>query len=131
MATTFKELLQMTSEQEQPQRLLFLFAQPSDHNPKKSKKHMKGQIQPVMCVDKLPEELTSFDALIKEADSISKEWEFVFIAGLSGHDGQAPSADDAEPYLNKMSNDLADGQDLSRYVILDRKQQPIEMAAMG
>ncbi len=130
MANTFKELLQMTGEQEQPQRLLFLFAQPEGHNPKKSKKHMKGQINPVMCVDKLPEELTTFTALINEADSITKDWQFVFIAGLSGHDGKAPSADDAEPYLNKMSNDLADGQDLGRYVILDRSETPIEMAAL-
>ncbi len=126
----FKELLEMTSQQEQPQRLMFLFAQPEGHNPKKSKKHLKGQVQPVMCVDKLPAELTTFDALIKEADSITKDWEFVLIAGLSGHDGVAPSADDAEPYLNKMSNDLADGQDLGRYVILDRNEKPIEMAAV-
>jgi len=130
MATTFKELLEMTAQQEQPQRLLFLFAQPEGHNPKKSKKHMKGQIQPVMCVDKLPKELTTFDALVKEADSINKDWQFVFIAGLSGHDGVAPSQEDCDPYLNKMSNDLADGQDLSRYVILDRDQKSIEMAAL-
>ncbi len=130
MASMFKEVLQMTTQQEQPQRLLFLFAQPEGHNPKKSKKHAKGQVQPVMCVDKLPEELSTFDNLVKEADSITKDWQFVFIAGLSGHDGVAPSADDAEPYLNKMSNDLADGQDLGRYVILDRSETPIEMAAL-
>lgn len=130
MATLFKELLDMTKQQEQPQRLLFLFAQPEGHNPKKSKKHLKGQVNPVMCVDKLPGELTTFSALTKEADAITKDWEFVLIAGLSGHDGQPPSEDDAEPYLNKMSNDLADGQDLARYVILDRNEAPIEMGAI-
>mgnify|MGYP007012664953 FL=1 len=130
MKAMFKELLEMTEQQEQPQRLLFLFAQPEGHNSKKSKKHVKGHIEAVMCVDKLPEELTTFSALIKEADSITKDWQFVFIAGLSGQNGVAPTTDDAEPYLNKMSNDLADGQDLGRYVILDRNEKPIEMAAV-
>lgn len=127
MSALFKELLDMTNEQEQPQRLLFLFAK-TDAG-KKQKNYMSGHVEPVMCVDKLPTELSSFDALIKEADSISKEWDFMFIAGLSGSDGKAPSEDDAEPYLNKMSNDIADGQDLARYVVLDRKEQPIEIAA--
>ena len=127
MSALFKELLDMTNEQEQPQRLLFLFAK-TDAG-KKKKNYMSGHVEPVMCVDKLPAELSSFDALVKEADGISKEWDFMFIAGLSGSEGKAPSEDDAEPYLNKMSNDIADGQDLGRYVVLDRKEQPIEIAA--
>jgi len=130
MPSIFKQVLKMTEEQEQPQRLLFLFAQSETRKSKKSPKHQTGQITPLMCVDKLPEELSDFDALSKEADSVSKDWDFVFIAGLSGSEGKAPSTDDAESYLNKMTNDVANGQDLSRYVILDRQEQPIEMAAI-
>lgn len=129
MKSMFKDLLEMTQQQDQPQRLLFLFAQPEVKGKQKSKKNMKGHIEAVMCVDKLPEELSSFTALVSEADGITKDWEFVLIAGLSGQNGSAPSTEDAEPYLNKMSNDLADGQDLGRYVILDRNEKPIEMAA--
>ena len=80
-----------------------------------------------MCVDKLPAELSDFDALMKEADSLNKTWDFVLISGLNGQNGVAPTEEDAEPFLNKMTNDVASGQDLSRYMILDRKQQPIEM----
>ncbi len=130
MSQLFSELLTKTSEQAEPQRLLFLFADTDVKNAKKSKHHQKGTITPTMCVDKLPEELTDFKSLVKEADSISKDWDFVFIAGLSGQNGSAPSEDDAEPYLNKMTNDISSGADLSRYIILDRKEQAIELQGM-
>ena len=127
MNSVFNDLLEMTKKQPEPQRLLFLFAQTGDTKGK-IKKHQRGSISPVMCVDKLPEELSDFASLKKEADSVSKDWEFMFIAGLSGTDGKAPSSNDAEPYLNKMTNDLANGQDLSRYVVINRDEQPIEIA---
>ena len=127
MKSVFNDLLEMTKQQPEPQRLLFLFAQTEDTKGK-IKKHQRGSISPVMCVDKLPEELSDFASLKKEADSVSKDWNFMFVAGLSGTDGKAPSSDDAEPYLNKMTNDLANGQDLSRYVVINRDEQPIEIA---
>jgi len=124
---TFKELLELTNEQEQPQRLMFLFANAESRNPKKSKKHQQGTISPVMCVDKLPEELTTFADLKKEADSIEKNWNFVFIASLSGENGMTPTQDDAEPFLNKMVNDVQTGNNVGRYVIYDREENPIEL----
>ena len=127
MSQLFSELLTMTAQQSEPQRLLFLFAQTDEKNPKKNKKHKKGTITPTMCVDKLPAELTTFENLVAEADNISKDWDFIFIAGLSGQNGQAPSEDDAEPYLNKMTNDVASGSDLSRYVVLDRQEQAMDI----
>ena len=127
MSATFKELIKMTAEQDEPQRLLFLFARPEGNNPKKSKKMQRGHLAPVMCVDKLPSEIENFDALVKEADSIEKDWQFVLIAGLSGKNGIPPSADDAEPYLNKMTNDLVSGQNIASYVIIDRAGKPIEL----
>lgn len=130
MASLFKDLLTMTNEQEQPQRLLFLFAQTEQKNHKKSKHHKRGTITPTMCVDKLPAQLGTFSDLVAEADNISKKWDFVFIAGLSGSEGQAPSEDDAEPYLNKMTNDVASGADLSRYVVFDRNEEAIDMQAL-
>ncbi len=123
----YQELLEMANNQEQPQRLLFLFVQPEGNNPKKSKKHQKGSLTPVMCVDKLPDEVANFDALVKEADSIEKNWQFVFISGLSGENNLAPSSEDAEPYLNRMTSDLQTGQNIARYLVLDRAGQRIEM----
>jgi len=129
MIKLFKDLLKMTAEQEQPQRLLFLFANADAQNPKKSKKHQRGTITPVMCVDKLPEELSNFATLVKEADSIEKSWNFVFIASLNGEHGKAPTTDDAEPYLNKMTHDIESGHEINRYVIFDREENAIEIEA--
>lgn len=127
MITRFKDLLSYAKEQPDPQRLLFLFAKTELENPKKSKKNAKGTITPTMCVDKLPNEIADYSALVKEADSISKDWDFVFISSLSGVKGLPPTTEDADPYLNKMTNDITSGQNISRYVIFDRQDNPIEL----
>jgi len=131
MISSFSDLLDMATTQDQPQRLLFLFAtadsNKSAKSNKKKNKAQKGTILPVMCVDKLPQEIESFEALISEADNINTDWNFVLVAGLSGKNNEAPSTEDAEPYLNQMVNGLASGEDLSRYIIFDREQNPILM----
>lgn len=127
MSNMFKELLQMARTQTEPQRMLLLFAKADEVTSKKKSKESKGTISPVMCVDKLPEELSTFDALVQEADSVSKDWDFMLIASLSGEGAITPSSEDAEPFLNQMTNDVASGNDLSRYVIFDRQQNPIVM----
>jgi len=131
MISKFSDLLDMATTQDEPQRLLFLFAQADGNNSaksnKKKNKAQKGTITPVMCVDKLPQEIDSFDSLVSEADDINADWNFILVAGLSGKNGQAPSSDDADPYLNQMVNGLASGEDLSRYIIFDREQNPIMM----
>ncbi len=124
--TVFSELLQMTSAQDEPQRLLLLFANAEAKNPKKSKKHQQGTITPVMCVDKAPEEVSDFTSLIKEADGINKEWNFLFIASLSGENGNAPTTEEADPYLNKMTNDVEMGN-ISQYLVIDRDENRIEL----
>jgi hypothetical protein len=128
MVTDFQSLITAAKQQAQPQRLLFLFAKAeTEENP--AKNQHRGTLTPVMCVDKLPSELASFSAFSKEADDISKDWDFVIAVGLSGQNGQAPSSDDAEPFLNQMVNNLTSGQDLSRYVIFDREENPVLIEA--
>lgn len=126
MISNFSDLLEIAAAQDQPQRLLMLFAQADSARKKPSKKH-KGTITPVMCVDKLPEEIDSFDTLVAEADDVNTGWNFILIAALSGKNNEAPSTEETEPYLNQMVNGLASGEDLSRYIIFDREQNPIIM----
>ncbi|SFG78421.1 ribonucleotide reductase subunit alpha [Neptunomonas qingdaonensis] len=126
----FTKLLEAAKQQEQPQRLLMLFARAEGNKKKKDNaSHETGTVTPLMCVDKLPEEIDSFEALIKEADAIVDDWSFVLIAGLGGNNGEAPPTEAAEPYLNQMANDLMMGQDLSGYTILDRQQHPVLLQA--
>ncbi len=129
MISKFSDLLDMVAKEDEPQRLLMLFAKAEggSSNPKKQRKKQRGTIEPVMCVDKLPEEIESFTQLVAEADNISNEWNFIIVAGLAGENGKAPTTEDADPYLNKMANGLAMGEDLSRYLIFDRNEDPILM----
>lgn len=126
----FTKLLEAAKQQDQPQRLLMLFARAEGDEEKASNgSHETGTVTPLMCVDKLPEEIDSFEALVKEADAIESNWSFVLIAGLGGIDGEAPPTEAADQYLNQMANDLMMGQDLSGYTILDRQQSPVILQA--
>jgi hypothetical protein len=127
MSSQFDELLKAAKKQDQPQRLLFLFAKTEAKKKKKGKTKITGTIAPLMCVDKLPAEIISFKALESEADSIAPDWDFIITASLSGSEGLAPSSDDADPHLNQMANMLASGEDLSRFMIFDREQQIVQV----
>lgn len=124
MVSNFESLITAAKQQSQPQRLLFLFAKAEAEESKKKNQH-RGTLSPLMCVDKLPEELTTFADFCKEADGISPDWHFMLAVGLSGQNGKAPTTDEAEPFLNQMVDNLTAGQDLSQYVIFDRENNPV------
>jgi hypothetical protein len=129
MIEKFNDLLEQSSQQGDAQRLLLLFASTEVVKKTKKRDEKKGTLSPVMCVDKLPSEIKDFQTLIGEADSVSPKWDMLLIAALAGEGDTPPTADDAEPYLNQMANDVSSGQDLSRYVIFDREENPIVMQA--
>jgi hypothetical protein len=124
MVSNFQSLVNAAKQQSQPQRLLFLFAKAEAEDSKKNGQK-RGTLSPLMCVDKLPEELTTFAAFSDEADNISPDWDFMLAVGLSGQNGKAPTTDEAEPFLNQMVDNLSAGQDLSQYVIFDREDNPV------
>ena len=128
MLSNFQSLIDAAKQQTQPQRLLFLFAKAESEDQKETNQQ-RGTLSPLMCVDKLPEELSSFATFKDEADGISPDWDFMLAVGLSGQNGQAPSSDDAEPFLNQMVSNLTAGQDLSQYVIFDREDNPVMIQA--
>lgn len=127
MIEKFDDFLRYAREQKEAQRLLFLFVKANTIKKSRKRDDKTGTLDAVMCVDKLPEEIASFEALVAEADSITKEWDMVFTAGLSGEGNLAPSTEEAEPYLNQMTNDLVSGQNINRYLVFDRDDQPVIM----
>ncbi|MEQ3657814.1 MAG: ribonucleotide reductase subunit alpha [Glaciecola sp.] len=127
MISQFSDLLSMANEQPDPQRLLFLFASASASKKSRKRDDKKGVIEPTMVVDKLPAEIGNFKSLVLEADTINKDWDFMFIASLGGELGKAPSSEDAEPYLNKMTEDVMTGKNIMQYVVCDRQENPIEL----
>lgn len=116
--TNFSDLVVCARNEPIEQQFLILFAKANEQKNRIKSRHSSGTIVPVMCVDKPTAELSTFQALVDEADSINKEWDFIFIGCLA-------ASMDAESHLTKMSNDIANGNDLSRYVIFDRKERAI------
>jgi len=112
--------------QDQPQRLLFMLAK-SEIEANDKEKGMSGTITPVICVDKTPDEITTFKDFVAEADSINSDWDMMFIAGLAGENNEMPTPEEADPILNKMVNELMSGGDLSRYLVLDRSDDPVDI----
>lgn len=128
--THFEQLLNAAKSQAQPQQLLFLFAAaqlPSDATPEQRVRFEAGQggeLEPLACVDKTPDELSSFEALVEEARSACPTWQVVFVSTLSGHDHQPPSSERIDAALGKMVEGLRAGA-LAPYMALDPRGEPL------
>lgn len=106
--TNFDDLLQAAKAQTEPQLLLFVFTKaelPEDATQIEKENFAKGvggTLTPVVCVDKTPNELSSFSALLQESKKTGQDWDVVFISSMSGHGGIAPNSDQAEQPLQMM-----------------------------
>ena len=133
--TSFDDLLQAARAQKEPQRLLFVFANvelPDDATPAQRTRFAAGQggtLTPLMCVDKLPDELVSFEALVQEAAQFvlpDQDWGLVFAAALSGSGYQAPSSEATEAALEHMVEAIKLGQ-IGGYIPFDRHGVPVQL----
>lgn len=130
--TNFESLLTVARQQPEPQRLLFVFVKaelPDDATEEEAKNFKEGEggaLQPVMCVDKDIEDLTTFADLVAESEEMGQDWDVVLLAGLSGKNGVPPTAEDAESPLKNMLNTIQSGGDISSFMGLDRKGLPIK-----
>jgi len=129
--SSFDDLLRAARGQPQPQRLLFVFAGvelPDDSTPEQRERFREGQggaLVPLMCVDKRPEELTSFSELVRESSQFGLQWGIVFAAALSGQSNQAPTSEAAEAPLQRMVESIKRG-DHSTFIPFDQNGQPVQ-----
>ncbi|QEY58825.1 ribonucleotide reductase subunit alpha [Pseudomonas sp. C27(2019)] len=106
--SSFDDLLQAANSQAEPQLLLFVFTKaelPEDATEQEKanfEQGMGGTLTPVVCVDKSPEEISSFTALLEESKKTGQDWDVVFASSLSGRAGIAPNSDQAEQPLQMM-----------------------------
>ncbi|MBI3531267.1 MAG: ribonucleotide reductase subunit alpha [Burkholderiales bacterium] len=130
--SSFDDLLAAARQQPEPQRLLFVFASaelPEDSTLEQAAKFEAGQggaLVPLMCVDKTPEEIVSFTALAEEARQFGQPWALVFVAGMSGSGGRAPSSQDADTLLQRMVEDVKRGV-LGSYLPFDAQGLPVRL----
>lgn len=128
--SSFDDLLRAARQQTQPQRLLFVFMGaelPEDSTSEQRRRFAAGAggaLVPLMCVDKTPDELTTFAALAEESRASGPEWTMVFVAGLAGQGGRALTHRDAEAPLQRMVNAIKAGSHRS-FIPFDRDGQPV------
>ena len=128
--TCFTDLLSAAQAQSEPQRLLFVFVAaelPEDANSTEQQRHAEGQggsLRPVLCVDKLPDEIRDFAALAEESALTGMNWDLVFAAGMSGRGGHAPGSDEAEQPLKMMVGAIETGS-IGNFIAFDRSGQAV------
>lgn len=130
MPSYFDQLLQAAAAQPEPQQLLFVFAAaelPDDATPEQRERFERGEgggLMPLMCVDKAPSLLTSFEALVAESRDAGPPWQVMFIAGLAGSKGEPPSDAYIEQTLKTMVERVRGGR-VEGLLALDSKGEPL------
>ena len=128
----FADLLAASRAQPEPQRLLFVFVAaelPADATEQERQRHAEkqgGSLKPVLCVDKLPDELLDFAGLLAESGRTGIEWDLVFAAGLAGRAGLAPNSDEAEQPLKMMVGAIEAGS-IGNFLAFDREGQALKL----
>ncbi len=123
--TNFSDLLTAARGQPEPQRLLLVFAAaelPHDATPAERAAFERGEggaLAPVLCVDKRPEEIESFDALCEESRRTGIGWDILFVGALSGRGGHAPNTDEAVQPLRMMVEAIKAGR-VAQFLAVDR-----------
>lgn len=128
---SFADLLRVAAEQPQPQRLLFVFATAGVDGDATAEQRARfeaghgGTLTPLLCVDKLPGELASFDALREESREFGQAWDMVFVAALSGSGGISPTSAQAEAPLRRMVDSIKSGS-IGGFVPFDAQGRPVQ-----
>lgn len=128
--SSFDDLLRAARGQSEPQRLLFVFAGavlPDDSTPAQRAAFESGEggaLAPLMSADKLPDELSTFDALVEESRSFGHEWAVVFVASLPGRADRPPTSKDADQPLQRMVESIKMGS-FGSFIPFDRQGQPV------
>lgn len=132
MIASYTDLMQAAQEQDEPQRLLFVFCHaelPDDATEDEKAGFERGEggaLTPVICVDKAPDEVAGFQALVEESRQTGQQWDVVFVAAMSGRGGTPPSSDEAQQPLNMMVESIRLGH-VGGYLPLDRNGQAVDL----
>ena len=130
---SFDDLLHAATEQLEPQRLLFVFATAGvdEHATAEQRARFEagqgGTLTPLMCVDKLPSELASFDALLEESREFEQPWDMVFVAALPGSSGVSPTSAQAEAPLQRMVDSIKSGS-IGGFIPFDAQGRPVHFS---
>lgn len=128
----FNDLLSAARSQSAPQRLLFVFVgaelpeDSTDQQRLSFEAGLGGALVPLMCVDKSPHELDSFDTLVNEAREFGKPWVLVFAAAMGGSVQSPPTSADADKPLMAMVEAIKRG-DVGAYLPFDAQGMGVQL----
>ncbi|MFA7438479.1 ribonucleotide reductase subunit alpha [Castellaniella sp.] len=131
---SFDDLLQAARLQDQPQRLLFVFADssvPDDATPAQKEQYARGEggeLTPILCVDKTPDQLTSFSALVQESTLTGKGWHVVFVAAMADQSAFLPDNKDVDLAFQRMTQMIKYGT-IGSLLAFDRSGEPLQFGA--
>lgn len=129
---SYQDLIQASQRQSEPQRLLFVLAKaelPEDATADQKSRfeaRQGGYLEPVLCVDKLPEDVAEFDTLVTESEHTGVEWDLVFVAAMSGMAGQPPQPEQAEQPLKMMVEQIKAGM-VANFATFDKQGEPVQL----
>jgi hypothetical protein len=128
--SNFDDLLRAARAQPEPQRLLFVFANavlPDDSTPEQRARFEAGEggaLAPLMAVDKSPDELDTFAALVEESRQFGSDWAVVFVASLPGRAGRPPTSKEADQPLQRMIESIKAGS-IGSFLPFNRQGEPM------
>lgn len=132
----FDDLLQAARNQEEPQRLLLVFARRTlgEHVTAQQREAYQrgdgGHLEPCLVVDKAPDEIASFEALCAESRKTDVDWDIVFASTMSGRGGIPPASDEADQPLRFMLKAITEGQ-VSELAAFDHGGNALRFLATG
>lgn len=130
----FSDLLAAATRQDEPQRLLLVFATaelPRDATAQDKAAFERGEggtLAPKVCVDKRPEEIGSFEALVAESRETGVEWDILFVAALGGRGGVTPNPDEAVQPLRMMVEAIKGGR-IADFLAVNRDGALVQLMA--
>lgn len=130
--THFADLLAMARQQHEPQRLLMVFSSaelPADADAGQKEAFSRGEggaLAPVLCVDKRPEDIPSFEDLVAESALTGLNWDILFVAAMGGRAGVPPNEDEAVQPLKMMVEAVKSGR-IGQFAAIDRNGALIEL----
>jgi hypothetical protein len=128
--SNFDDLLRAARTQPEPQRLLFVFARavlPDDSTPEQRARFEAGEggaLAPLMAVDRTPDDLGTFAALVEESRQFGTDWAVVFVASLPGRAGRPPTSKEADQPLQRMIESIKAGS-LGSFLPFNRQGEPL------
>lgn len=132
MLSSYDDFIQAAKAQDEPQRLLFVFTRvelPEQATTEQQERFQQGEggnLEPVLCVDKLPEEIASLEALITESEQTGLTWDIAFAASMSGLLGHAPTTEQAEQPLTMMVESIKGGT-VANFIAFNRAGELLQI----